>query len=270
MIRRENKSVNLSVFSPTKSYADMREFYEIVNDLVYNHDFDAIILPFSFCRDEYECHFDEYEDNFINALHRYDGGIVAINVPATREAIDKINYIGYVGGNERITGKILADQILSKKPDIKTVYILNHKANHYGLKLRIQGVKNRLHGLYEEICIDPEKNGKDISDIISEIKRDNRIHNLENNFGIITLGVRGTEMAMEIKKEMGIDFPIVGMDINDKVRDAIKDGVVAYTIIQQPAPYSQGWQAMAMAYNYLKDEMVKPKIISMDNWNEKI
>lgn len=264
---KEVRDVNLRVSSQKESYSSPEEFSALINDEVHMQNPDVIIMPFSLC-------LTDYEDDFFDLLRDFDGGVIAINVPPMRRVIKEsnINYLGYVGGDEKTAGKRLADQIFSKKSDVKKIFVLNHKENHYGLKLRIDGIetrayKNKALRDVEEICIDPESKygNKDIEGVISLIKTKREMEEFENNFAIATLGVRGAEMAIEIKKKMGIDFPIVGMDINDNVRQAIKDGIVFSTLIQEPSPHQQGWQAVAMAVNYLKATIHEPKIISKDN-----
>lgn len=259
-------NVNLKIYSPVQSYSSANEFLSLINYVIYNEDSDVIIMPFSLCMID-------WEEAFIANLSSYDGRVIAINVPPTRKIVKEtnINYLGYVGGDERTAGKRLVDQIFFKKNNTEKIYILNHKENHYEIRLRIDGAENQVNKNealkdVETVCIDSESSrNKNVQQIIAQINKDEERENFGNDFGIATLGVRGTEMAIEIKKEMGIDFPIVGMDINDTVKQAIKDGIVFSTLIQEPSPHQQGWQAVAMAVDYLKATIHEPKIISVDN-----
>ena len=173
------------------------------------------------------------------------------------------NIVGYVGMNERAAGRLAVFWLVTRNTDIRKILVVKHEEGHYGHRLRIHGIKEidvswiigrptKVEEIYtgaETYKIDALK--KSLSD---------------EQAGVVTLGVRGTEAVLQT----GIPTSIVGMDLNDNIRFAIKEGRVLATLIQHPV--REGSLAMKMASEIItnpdlpyREVYCGPTLVTQDN-----
>lgn len=243
---QKTSGVNLEVLAPQR-YHDHSEFVSLVNKAVQKNP-DAIGLPFTPTEHK-------FVKKMVDILKGFKGKIIAVNVPPTpgiKGQLAKI--VGYVGMNERAAGKLAAFWLRSQSIVKREIIVPKHEKGHYGFFLRIEGIKDMAGDLHIEELF----TGAEIY-ITDTLKK-----SLESGQkGVVTLGVRGTEAVLETE----IPVPIIGMDLNDNVRSAIKDGRVLATLIQHPE--QEGSLAVKMATETkeipYREVYCGPTLITKDN-----
>jgi len=236
---------NLKIFSPV-SYHDHKEFLTLV-DAAVGENPDALILPFMPTEDD-------LVKEMTEILSDYQGKIIAVNVPPTPEIEKRLkNIVGYVGMNEFEAGRMAVRRLFMENETIERIIVVEHEKGHYGHRLRTEGARKESYdsGIQKvvEIYVGAE-----------EYETENLKNTLEGSglstdsiTGIITLGVRGTEAALKAIDEAGIVVPIVGMDLNEAVREAIESGRVLATLIQHPE--DEGRLAVKMAIGAVNSKL---------------
>jgi len=230
-----NSEVETRISGPM-SYHDNEEYINLVAAAI-NRKPDAIVLPFSPSG--------KAREKFTNVLEGYDGNIVAVNVPPSPEQKKILGkrLLGYTGMNEFAAGETAARELIFRKWENKIMHILVlvHEKNHSGLELRVEGVKHGVknYGFNPDVravYVDPKK---------QKVAIPKRWLMKDENFGVITLGIRGTEAALissPIKP-----FGIVSIDLDNDVKQAILNNSIACTLIQHPR--EEGMIAMKIALN---------------------
>ena len=250
----DNKKINnLTPYLPL-NYSDSEEFLLLVEQAVKDKP-DVLIIPYTLS-----------SPDFLKLLKSFDGKIVGINVPPSDKIISEIKekHIGYVGMNEFAAGSQSVGQLfrLSRKEfsRITDVLVIRHKRNHYGHDLRVNGIKEKANDWDKkvlELFIDEN------SDDLKEVKQLAEKNGLRD-VGIITLGNRGTEFALN---NIIPDFPfvpIIAMDSNAQIAKAISDKKVICALVQNP--FNQGLLAGRKAISQDRgDIFCGPIIMDSDN-----
>lgn len=217
----------LTVLAPTKSYNDVNEWYSLVEKAISSAD--NLILPFT-----------KGSDGFVEMLNSFEGNIVLVNTPPPEEWKKRLKKkISYVGLDEYRMGYFAAEILLDSIGYQEEILVLLHEKNHEGHDLRINGIASRVKVI--KLYIDPE----DENAIIPEEKRD---------LPVITLGIRGTEVALKTTKK------IVAIDSNEKILEALKQGNIIAVLTQNPE--KQGQEAVEKILSRNKeDRLISPKIL---------
>ena len=243
VVKAEELNISLKVFSP-KSYHDDDEFLLLVARAVKENP-DVLIIPFTLA------------EKMTETLQGFSGKIVAINVPPTKEIRKNLpNFVGYVGMDQEEAGRLAAEKLLSHDRRINKFVVLKHTEYNYSHEKRIEGIKEiaeewRIEVV--EVYVGAEN---------QEIGGLKKI--LDNETGVITLGIRGTEAALKAVQETKLSVPIVGMDLNKKIADAIRYGEVLAIIDQHLR--EQGTEAIELSVRAVKGNN-KPAVVMQRNLN---
>lgn len=229
--------IDLTVLSP-KSYHDNAEFLHNVKKAAEMQPA-VIILPFTPTEKE-------IVDDFIHTLQDFQGKLIAVNVPPSppyREALGE-KIAGYVGMNEKEAGRMAVIWLLSNTPPgIEEIIIPTHERGHFAFTLRIDGVK--------EIASQQGVSVREVFVGVTDEEHRKAVEMISAKNGFVTLGVRGTEAVVHNI----LNAPVVGIDLNDEVRQWIKEGKVIATCIQHPK--NQGKLAVEMA----SEVITKPELL---------
>ena len=171
--------------------------------------------------------------------------VVAINVPDTRPVEERIPYLCYVGMDEYLAGVYAARRMLQEFTPKRAVVAI-HEPGHTGLEARAKGIMDVLgeKGIPAEkldITTDPTK--------ALTLMKSYLVKHPDTD-AIFTLGPLGAHPAIQLVEEEGLvgKVKIGAIDLTTKITDAIKKGVVVFTIDQQQ--YLQGYLPIVFLYLY--------------------
>ncbi|MCD6267711.1 MAG: sugar ABC transporter substrate-binding protein [Thermotogaceae bacterium] len=171
--------------------------------------------------------------------------VVAINVPDTRPPEEAIPYLVYVGMDEYLAGVYAARRMLQEFTPKRAVVAI-HEPGHAGLEARAKGIidvlsKKNIPVEKLDITTDPTK-------ALTIMKSYLMKH--PDTDAIFTLGPLGAHPAIQLVEEEGLvgKVKIGAIDLTTKITDAIKKGIVMFTIDQQQ--YLQGYLPVIFLYLY--------------------
>jgi len=231
------------VLSIRKNYNDIEEYINLVEDVISTKNSNIIVLPLT-------PRMGKYENRLLDILKRFKGQIVAINVPPNLKAKRALGkkLRGYVGPNEVEFGKMAGKILFACGKIIDCIYVLCDKPQHYGYSLRIKGLKVIAKKFGIPVCVIDINDAKK-SRVICEM--------MENNSAFVSLGIIGTEFALEMQKKYPNKISaIIAIDLDKKVAENIKNGNILCTLIQDPI--GQGYKAAELATSILKQKTSAP------------
>jgi len=223
-------SLKYEVLSLLRNYNDIEEYLEKVAKAIAKNP-DVIILPLTPKQGE-------YEERLIKMLDSFQGIVIAINVPPDLvfEQRLKGKLRGYVGTNEKDSGRRAARELFASRKTFDVIYVPVDKPDHYGYSLRIQGIREIAEDYKVPVCIID----------VNDSKKTDIICKFMEQPAIISLGPVGTDFGRSLKdKYSGLSPVIVAMDLDGKTVEAINSGEVLCTLIQHPK--EQGMMAAKLA-----------------------
>lgn len=171
--------------------------------------------------------------------------VVAINVPDDRPAEEAIPYLCYVGMDEYLAGVYAARRMLQEFTPKRAVIAI-HEPGHAGMEARAKGIMDVLKpkGIPVEkldITTDPTK--------ALTLMKSYLIRHPDTD-AIFTLGPLGAHPAIQLVEEEGLvgKVKIGAIDLTTKITDAIKKGIIVFTVDQQQ--YLQGYLPIVFLYLY--------------------
>jgi len=192
--------------------------------------------------------------------------IIAVNVPDPRPKGERIPYLAYVGQDEFVAGKALAERVVQEFIP-KAAVVMITEPGHVGLEARTAGIKSVLEPLgvkvdVLDVTVDPAQHGPILlSYLIGHPEVDM----------VFALGPTDAWAAVQVVKEMGKVGVIktATIDVDLKIIEAIKEGVMICAVAQQP--YMQGFIPVVWLYLHLKygflptDVLTGPSVIDITN-----
>jgi len=171
--------------------------------------------------------------------------VVAINVPDTRPPEEAIPYLVYVGMDEYLAGVYAARRMLQEFTPKRAVVAI-HEPGHVGLEARAKGIMDVLSE--KNIPVEKLDITTDPTKALTIMKSYLMKH--PDTDAIFTLGPLGAHPAIQLVEEEGLvgKVKIGAIDLTTKITDAIKKGVVMFTIDQQQ--YLQGYLPVVFLYLY--------------------
>ncbi len=175
--------------------------------------------------------------------------------PAQHE--EKLPYMGFIGQNELITGRTLAERVLKEFRPTRAVHGIHHAGNIVH-EIRGQGIielmkKNNIP--IEKVDVTPEP-ARGVGILDAYLKR-----HPDTNM-IFTTGPLGTAASVTLIREKGLQGKVrlATMDVNPLTLDAIKKGEMMCTLAQQP--FMQGFLGATALYLHLRYGFTLPDNIS--------
>ncbi|MEJ5230395.1 MAG: sugar ABC transporter substrate-binding protein [Pseudothermotoga sp.] len=193
--------------------------------------------------------------------------VVAINVPDDRSADEKIPYLCYVGMNEYLAGVYAARRMLQEFTPKRAVAAI-HEPGHAGLEARAKGITDVL--AEKKIPVEKLDITTDPTKALTLLK--SYLMKYPDTNAIFTLGPLGAHPAIQLVEEENLvgKVKIGAIDLTTKITDAIKRGVVVFTIDQQQ--YLQGYLPIVFLYLYKEfglipheDVLTGPSIVDKSN-----
>lgn len=173
--------------------------------------------------------------------------IIAINVPDFRPIEQRIPYLFYIGMDEYVCGKRLAERMLVENEFIPTRAVIGiHEEGHIGLENRAKGIEDAFRKrniLTDKLYITTE------SRLATEKFKKYREEHPESNV-IFTLGPLGTDPALNFLEEEGLvgKVKLATVDRLPRTTSDIKEGRIVCTAEQ--GPYLQGFLPIWWFYQY--------------------
>lgn len=206
----------------------------------------------------------------LNELYRNNFPVVFLT-----NIIDDTDYLGFVGCDYTLSGKITAGLInLISMPNNNNLLLFSPSFHMHGHVLRVNGLKQQLATAYPHISLNKviELTGNDISDyqITQQVLSQFPETNLFICPGAYSLGnLQAIEDSGYNKKSK-----IICYDYSKKLENNILNGSITATIVQQPQ--LQGYTAVKVLFEYLtanklpenKDNYIKTQIILRENLTE--
>lgn len=193
--------------------------------------------------------------------------VVAINVPDDRSADEKIPYLCYVGMNEYLAGVYSARRMLQEFTPKRAVVAI-HEPGHVGLEARAKGIADVL--AEKKIPVEKLDITTDPTKALTLLK--SYLTRYPDTNAIFTLGPLGAHPAIQLVEEENLvgKVKVGAIDLTTKITDAIKRGVVVFTIDQQQ--YLQGYLPIVFLYLYKEfglipheDILTGPSIVDKSN-----
>jgi len=171
--------------------------------------------------------------------------VVAINVPDTRPPEEAIPYLVYVGMDEYLAGVYSARRMLQEFTPKRAVIAI-HEPGHVGLEARAKGIMDVL----SEKNIPVEKLDITTNPTKALAIMKSYLMKYPDTDAIFTLGPLGAHPAIQLVEEEGLvgKVKIGAIDLTSKIIDAIKKGIIVFTIDQQQ--YLQGYLPIVFLYLY--------------------
>ncbi|HIP92716.1 MAG TPA: sugar ABC transporter substrate-binding protein [Thermotoga sp.] len=171
--------------------------------------------------------------------------VVAINVPDTRPPEEAIPYLVYVGMDEYLAGVYSARRMLQEFTPKRAVIAI-HEPGHVGLEARAKGIMDVL----SEKNIPVEKLDITTNPTKALTIMKSYLMKYPDTNAIFTLGPLGAHPAIQLVEEEGLvgKVKIGAIDLTSKIIDAIKKGIIVFTIDQQQ--YLQGYLPIVFLYLY--------------------
>jgi simple sugar transport system substrate-binding protein len=168
-----------------------------------------------------------------------DSGIpvVAVNVPDTRPAEERIPYLFYVGGDEEFGGRLTAQRQLQDGGVTRGLCVI-HEPGHTGLEARCRGYTDEL--TKEGAQVDKLPSSKDPTAATEQIK--GFLTENENVDAIFGVGPQPATFALQALEDLGRkgDVRVSAYDLDESLVTEIEAGNVVSTIDQQQ--YLQSWE----------------------------
>jgi simple sugar transport system substrate-binding protein len=183
--------------------------------------------------------------------------VICIDTEDPRPAPQKIPYLLYIGANEYISGRKLAEYVLSKFTP-KRVVIADHEITNSSLRQRISGIQDvfKEHGLPLPEVINITDNPSQGDSILKAYIGAHPGTDL-----IMTLGPLGTIPAVGVVKELNLTgkVTVTGFDLTEQILDWIKNGEVLCTVDTQQ--YLEGYLAIELLHFYKEHNLIVPNDI---------
>ena len=179
--------------------------------------------------------------------------VIAVNVPDPRPREERIPYICYIGQDEYLAGRRLAERILKEYTPRRAVVAI-HEPGHVGLEARYKGIVDALKPL--GVPVDRLEITTDLSKAMTILKDHIKEHpDLDT---IFTLGPLGAHAALKVVEELGVAgrVKIATVDIDDEIIRAIEEGRIVAAVSQQP--YMQGFLPVVIMYLHVKYGYIPP------------
>lgn len=181
--------------------------------------------------------------------------------------VDAIPYLGYVGQDERITGRILAEDVLSKI-DVTRAILGVQFPGSAPIELRAQGIQDVL----DAAGVPSEKLnvGTEPSSSITTMNAYLQAH--PETDVIFALGPEVTLPALRLIEEQDLHgkVRVATFDVTEPTLDGLASEDILSTISQQP--FAQGFMSVLYLYLYNEygilppdDTPTGPKIVDEDN-----
>ncbi len=172
--------------------------------------------------------------------------VIAINVPDDRPPDKAIPYLCYVGMDEYLAGVYAGRRMLQEFTPKRAVVAI-HEPGHVGLEARAKGISDVLGE--KKIPVDKLDIGTDPTKALTTLKA--YIQRYSDTDAIFTLGPLGAHPAIQLVEEERLvgKVKIGAIDLTTRITDAIKKGVVVFTIDQQQ--YLQGYLPILFLKLYL-------------------
>ncbi|WP_190304561.1 sugar ABC transporter substrate-binding protein [Rhizobium phaseoli] len=194
--------------------------------------------------------------------------IIAMNVGDTRPAGERIPYLFYIGGDEKLGGERAADYILSHKKPTSGLCV-NTNAGQSGLVARCEGFTTtykKANVKAETIVVPPDSPTQAAEQFRAYLTANPDIAS------VFVVDPTYTVEIMKVLEEAGKSDQVTlfSYDMSKEVIDAIEKGKILGTVDQQQ--YLQGYLAVEFLYlnkehgfTLAQDILTGPAIIDKDN-----
>ncbi len=214
------------------------------------------------------------EEQSVKRAHEAGIPVIAVNVPDTRPAPERLPYLIYIGGNEYEGGVEAANQVLAKMSPKKAACLI-HGPGHVGLEARCAGWSDTLSAK----GVSTTK--IDISGGIAQAEAALSAYILANPDAdaFFTLGPSPESFGVTLetlRKEGKIGkAALATYDLSPDVLRAIKAGEAVAAIDQQP--YLQGYLPAVLGRQFLevglmpgRDILTGPGVVNIENVDQVI
>ncbi|HEX2284426.1 MAG TPA: sugar ABC transporter substrate-binding protein [Mycobacterium sp.] len=154
--------------------------------------------------------------------------------------------LGYFGQDEFIAGQAAGERFTQR--GAKNVLCVIHEPGHVGLEARCAGVEKGFTGKTQKLYVDGVDRSTVKAAVLAKLQQDFSIDR------VLTLGAPIALAALEAVGEANSYAKIATFDTNADVVDAIKNGMVAWAVDQQP--FLQGYLAVDSLWLYLTNKNV--------------
>lgn len=177
--------------------------------------------------------------------------IIAINVPDFRPSKERIPYLFYIGMDEYVCGKRLAERMLSENEftPIRAVVAI-HEEGHSGLEERARGIEDVFRNIPTDKLYITTESALAIEKFRKYSQEQPEIKKHPESTVIFTLGPLGTDPALKFLEEERLvgKVRLATVDRLPRTTNDIKEGKIVCTAEQ--GPYLQGFLPIWWFYQY--------------------
>jgi simple sugar transport system substrate-binding protein len=174
-------------------------------------------------------------------------GIPVITVNSGSAESKKFGALTHVGQDETIAGEAVGDELNNRRR--KKVLCVIHEQGNVGLEQRCAGAKDHFKGSMSNLFVE----GTNMPDVQAAIEA--KLQADKSIDAVLTLGAPFADAAIGAGKATRSKAEIDTFDLNAKVADGLKAGILGFAVDQQP--YLQGYEAVDLLwlYKYNADEL---------------
>src|SRR5919108_783985 len=197
--------------------------------------------------------------------------VIAVDTPDLRPADQRVPYLFYIGGDERLGGRVAAEAVLETVKPRRAV-CANQEVGNVSLEARCQGwsdVMSQAGAAVDKLPI----SGANPTESAEVLRNYFKSH--PDAEALLTVGPQGAAPALQVFEEEGLVDKVVhaSFDLSEEQLAAIKAGQIFSTISTQQ--YLIGfeavllqWQHKAHGFNLAADLLTGPFLITKENVTE--
>ncbi len=180
--------------------------------------------------------------------------IIAFNAKPANNDCELNPYLAYIGIDDYLAGRIMGRNVLDSGRVSKHVVIANQLVGLEGLAARTKGITEVLSPQKIKVTeLDVTMEPKQILQIIG-----NYLTEHPDVEAIISFGPAATHPIGKLIEKQGLNLYMASFDISPMTLKFIKDGLIDFTIDQQP--YMQGYLAVKLLVLAARYKMRPPDI----------
>ncbi len=173
--------------------------------------------------------------------------VVIVNTQPSPAAKAQNPHLSFIGMDDLTAGMRVAERALASGKLSKRVLIANHQPGHLGLEQRLKGLQTVFAS--KNIAVDKLDISDDAANVTNAIQ--SYLNKKRDATGVFCLGPTCVHSIGRYFQRQGRPIFLASFDLSPFTVQLIKEGIVAFTIDQQP--YKQGYLGVDQLVRLIRD-----------------